>query len=71
MTKLNSCTAEELQQALAGLLAHMQEEVLNDTEVQEFWQICHAIQQRCSRSWTAAWLQQRRVRNVRRNKEPS
>jgi hypothetical protein len=47
MTKLNSCTAEELRQALAGLLTHTQEEVLNDIEVQEFWQICREIQQRC------------------------
>jgi|HubBroStandDraft_1064217.scaffolds.fasta_scaffold42082_3 hypothetical protein len=54
MTKLDSCTAEELQQALAGLLAHTREEVLSDTEVQEFWQICHEIHRRCSRSGTAA-----------------
>jgi hypothetical protein len=48
VTELNASTEEELQQALAGLLAHAQEEVLNDTEVQEFWRINQEIQRRCS-----------------------
>ena len=51
---LNACTEEELQQALAGFLVHTREEVLNDTEVREFWQIYHEIQQRCSRFRIAA-----------------
>ena len=45
---LNASTEEELQQALAGMLAHAREEVLNDTEVQEFWRIHQEIQRRCS-----------------------
>jgi hypothetical protein len=49
ITELNASTEEELQQALAGLLAHAQDEVLNDTEVQEFWRINQEIQRRCSR----------------------
>ena len=54
ITELNASTEEELQQALAGLLAHAREEVLNNTEVQEFWRIHQEIQRRCSRSRTAA-----------------
>jgi len=34
--ELDASTEEELRQALAGLLAHAREEVLNDAEVQEF-----------------------------------
>ena len=54
ITELDASTEEELQQALAGLLAHAREEVLNDTEVKEFWRIHQEIQRRCSRSGAAA-----------------
>jgi hypothetical protein len=54
ITELNASTEEELRQALAGLLAHAREEVLNDTEVLEFWRIQQEIQRRCSRSRAAA-----------------
>ena len=46
MTGLNTCTEEELQQALARILAHARGEVLNDTELQQFWQVCEEIQRR-------------------------
>jgi hypothetical protein len=54
ITELNGCTEEELQQMLAGLLVQAREQVLNDTEVQEFWQVYQEIQRRCSCSATAA-----------------
>ena len=54
ITELNASTVEELHHALAGLLAHAREEVLNDTELQEFWRIQQEIQRRCSRSRAAA-----------------
>ncbi|MFZ0292906.1 MAG: hypothetical protein WAL52_04835 [Candidatus Sulfotelmatobacter sp.] len=54
ITELDASTEERLQQALASLLAHAQEEVLNDTEVQEFWRIHQAIQRRGSRTGVAA-----------------
>jgi hypothetical protein len=54
ITELGSSTAEELHQALAALLARAREEVLNDTEVQEFWRISQEIERRCSRSAAAA-----------------
>jgi len=44
--ELNACTEEELEQALAGLLVHARRELLNDTEVQEFWQVYQEIQRR-------------------------
>jgi hypothetical protein len=50
----DASTEEELRQALAGLLAHAREEVLNETEVQEFWRICKEIDRRCSHSRAAA-----------------
>jgi hypothetical protein len=46
MTELNTCTEEELQQALAGILAHARGEVLSDTELQQFWQVYEEIQRR-------------------------
>ena len=52
--ELDASTEEELRQALAGLLAHAREEVLNDAEVQEFWRICQEIERRCPRSVAAA-----------------
>ena len=54
ITQLDASTEEELHQALAGLLARAQEEVLNDTEVQEFWRISQEIQRRCSAPGAAA-----------------
>jgi hypothetical protein len=54
ITELDASTEEELRQALAGLLAHAQEEVLNDTEVQEFWRISQEIQRRYSLPGAAA-----------------
>ncbi len=54
ITELDATTAEELRQALAGLLAHAREEELNETEVQEFWRIYQEIQRRCSPSGAAA-----------------
>jgi len=48
--ELSACTEEELQQALAGLLAHARGLVLNDTEVQAFWQVSQEIQRRCPHS---------------------
>jgi hypothetical protein len=46
MAELNTCTEEELQEVLAGILAHARGEVLNDTEVQQFWQVYEEIQRR-------------------------
>ena len=37
-TNLEACTDEELEQALARVLAHAQGEALNDAEVQKFWE---------------------------------
>jgi hypothetical protein len=45
-TDLDDYTNEELEQALARLLAHARGEVLNDAEVQKFWQIHEEIQRR-------------------------
>jgi hypothetical protein len=39
MTNLEACTDEELEQALARVLAHAWGEVLNDAEVQKFYQL--------------------------------
>ena len=53
ITELNASTAEELEwRSLAAM--HAREEVLNDTEVQEFWRIQQEIQRRWSRSKAAA-----------------
>ena len=46
MTDLDAYTDEELQQALARLLAQARGEVLNDAEVQKFWQLYQEIQRR-------------------------
>jgi hypothetical protein len=53
MTDLDAYTDEELQQALARVLAQARGEVLNDAEVQKFWQIYQEIQRRAP-SVTAA-----------------
>jgi len=39
MTDLDAYTDEELQQALAQVLAQARGEVLNDAEMQKFWQL--------------------------------
>lgn len=44
ITELNACTVEDLEQLLAGLLMHAGTQVLNDTEVQEFWHVYQQIQ---------------------------
>jgi hypothetical protein len=54
ITEVDCSTEEELRQALAGLLSRAREEVLSDTEVQEFWRICQEIERRGSRSGAAA-----------------
>jgi len=54
LTELNACTDKELQQVLATFLTHAREETLNDTEVQDLWQVREEIQRRCSRSGIAA-----------------
>ncbi len=46
MTDLDAYTDEELQQTLARVLAHARGEVLNDAEVQKFWQLYQEIQRR-------------------------
>jgi hypothetical protein len=46
MTDLEACTDEELEQGWVRALAHAQGEVLNDAEVQKFWQIYEEIQRR-------------------------
>ena len=46
MTDLDAYTYEELRQALARVLAHARREVLNDAEVQRFWQIHEEILRR-------------------------
>ncbi len=46
MTDLDAYTDEELQQARARVLAQARGEVLNDAEVQKFWQLYQEIQRR-------------------------
>jgi hypothetical protein len=46
LTDLDAYTNEELEQALARVLVHAQGEVLNDAEVQKFWQFYKEIQRR-------------------------
>lgn len=46
MTDLDAYTDEELEQALARVLAQAQGEVLNDAKVQKFWQFHKEIQRR-------------------------
>ena len=54
MTDLNAYTDEELKQALARLLANARGEVLNDAEVQQFWQFQQEILRRRAPPGTAA-----------------
>jgi hypothetical protein len=47
-------TDEELKQALARVIAVARREVLNDTEVEAFWQLYEEILRRRASSGTAA-----------------
>ena len=46
LTGIEAYTDEELKQALAGLISEARVELLNDTEVQRFWQLYEEIQRR-------------------------
>jgi len=46
MTDLDAYTDAELEQALARVLAQARGEVLNEAEVQKFWQLYEEIQRR-------------------------
>jgi hypothetical protein len=46
MKDLDAYTGEELEQALARVLAHARGEALNDAEVQKFWQLRQEIRRR-------------------------
>jgi hypothetical protein len=46
MTGLDAYTQEELGQAMDRLLAHAGEKILNEAEVQRFWEIHDEIQRR-------------------------
>jgi len=54
MTELDTPTIEELEQALAHVLAHARGEVLNDAEVQRFLQLREEIRRRRAASGNAA-----------------
>ena len=54
MTDLDAYTDEELEQELARILAHARGEVLNDAEVQRFWQLNEQILRRRAASGNAA-----------------
>jgi hypothetical protein len=54
VTDLDAYTDEELQQALAQVLAHARGEVLNDAEVHKFWQLYKEIERRRALSTTDA-----------------
>jgi hypothetical protein len=53
MTDLDAYTDEELEQELARVLAHARGEVLNDAEVQKFWQLNEEILRRRAASGIA------------------
>ena len=63
MTNLNARTEKELQQMLAALLSQARGEVLNDAEVQAFWQIDQEIKYRRPLSDTAAQANPRGASN--------
>jgi hypothetical protein len=54
VTDLQAYKDEELKQELASLIAEARVEVLNDTEVQKFWQLYEEIQRRRGLPNTAA-----------------
>jgi hypothetical protein len=53
-TDLDAYTDEELEQEMARVLAYARGEVLNDAEVQKFWQFYTEIQRRRALPGTAA-----------------
>jgi hypothetical protein len=46
MNNLEACTDEKLEQKLARVLVYASGEVLNDAELQEFYQLYEEIQRR-------------------------
>ena len=54
MTDIDAYTDEELEQELARVLAHARGEVLNEAEVQRFWQLNEQILRRRGASGNAA-----------------
>jgi hypothetical protein len=54
MTALEAYPDEELEQEMARVLAHALGEVLNDAEVQKFWQLYKEIERRRALPATAA-----------------
>lgn len=54
MTDLEAYTEEELEQEMARALAHARGDVLNDAEVEKFWQLYTEIQRRRALPVTAA-----------------
>jgi hypothetical protein len=54
MIDLDAHTDEELEQELARVLAHARGEVLNEAEVQRFWQLNEQILRRRAASGNAA-----------------
>jgi 5S rRNA maturation endonuclease (ribonuclease M5) len=54
MTDLDAYTGEELEQELARVLAHARGEVLNDAEMQRFWQLNEQLLRRRAASGNAA-----------------
>ena len=54
MTDIDAYTDEELEQELARVLAHARGEVLNEAEVQRFWQLKEQILRRRAASGNAA-----------------
>jgi len=54
IAKLDTCTDEQLEQAMAQVLADARAEVLNHTETQKFWQLCQEIQRRRASAERAA-----------------
>jgi hypothetical protein len=54
MTDIDAYTDEELEQELARVLAHARGEVLNEAEVQRFWQLNEQILRRRAASGNAA-----------------
>lgn len=46
VNKLDVCTKEQLEELLAGLLAHARGQTLSDAEVREFWQVYQEMERR-------------------------
>jgi hypothetical protein len=54
VTNLDAYTEEELERALARVLAYAQGEGLNDAEMQKFWRLYKEIERRRALSVSAA-----------------